>query len=322
MNNILLLDAYQRMLRIRLAEERLVAEYLKDNRRSFVHFYIGQEAIAAGVCMNLTNQDMVFSTHRSHGHYLAKGGNLKAMVAELYGKATGCAKGRGGSMHLIDKSVGFMGSISILSSVVPIAAGAAFALKERKKKAVSVVFVGDGAADEGAFYETINLAVLMEVPLIIVVENNLYAATSDFSARHPQEFSLKEVVEGLGGVYFRADGNDVYEVYEKTNRAKRITLDNPMEVSVIECRTYRHMAHSAPLMDDDLGYRKEDSLARRLEACPLKLAKAMAIAAGVSLETLALIENLINQEIDEAIKFANESPFPDPASLIEGVYHD
>ena len=324
MNNILLLDAYQRMLRIRLVEERLVEEYKKDNRRSFAHFCIGQEAIAAGVCMNLSKQDLIFSTHRSHGHYLAKGGNLKAMIAELYGKATGCAKGRGGSMHLIDKSVGFMGSISILASVVPIAAGAAFALKQKKKKAVSVVFVGDGAADEGAFYETVNLAALMEVPLIIVMENNLYAATSDFRARHPKNFSFMDTVLGLGaGFCFHADGNDVNDVYHKTEAAKMMALKEP-QVCVLECVTYRHMAHSAPIMDDDLGYRREDDTPEQRQAtCPIRALEYL-LARNKILDKAAQasFRAVVNKDIDRALEFANESPFPDPASLMEGVYHD
>lgn len=323
MNNILLLDAYQKMLRIRLTEERLVEEYKKDNRRSFVHFCVGQEAIAAGVCANLTKQDLAFSTHRSHGHYLAKGGNLKAMVAELYGKATGCAKGRGGSMHLIDKSVGFMGSISILASVVPIAAGAAFALKQKEKKAVSVVFVGDGAADEGAFYETVNLAALMEVPLIIVVEDNLYAATSDFRARHPKAFSLAQVILGLGaGSYFKVDGNDVIDVYHKAEAAKMMALKDS-QVSVLECVTYRHMAHSAPIMDDNLGYRREDDTPeRRMATCPIRAFEYILDRNKIlDKAAQASFRAVVNKDIDNAIRFANESPFPDPASLMEGVYY-
>ena len=317
MDKNLLLDAYRQMLKIRLVEERLVVEYLDKNIRSFVHFYIGQEAIAVGVCMNLTKQDYAFGTHRCHGHYLAKGGDLKAMVAELYGKATGCARGRGGSMHLIDKSVGYMGSISILASVAPIAAGAAFALKQAGNGNVAVVFVGDGAADEGGFYETINLAALMEVPLIIVVEDNLYAGMSDARSRHSEEFNLRQIVLGLGAAYYSADGNDIIEIYEKFEIAKQVAIANPM-VCVIECKTYRHLAHSAPLMDDKAGYRKVDDLKTRLAACPLKKFTDNYFIAP---DILDVIKMDIIREIEQAIRFAEESPMPDPKDLMKGVYY-
>lgn len=323
MNKDMLMIAYSQMLRLRLIEERLVVEYLDKNIRSFVHFYIGQEAIAVGVCMNLTKKDYVFGTHRCHGHYLAKGGDLKAMVAELYGKATGCSGGRGGSMHLIDKSVGYMGSISILASVAPIAAGSAFALKKARNGGVAVVFVGDGAADEGGFYETINLAALMKVPIIFVVENNVYAGMSDAAARHPKYFDMAKIVNGLGGRYFKVNGNDVIEVYDAMEFATIAARTGKKElqgtISVIECMTYRHMAHSAPLMDDDAGYRKVDDLKTRLAACPLKkFTDHYFIDPLIS----GVIKSEILQEIKEAIRFAEESPMPDPEEITKGVYHE
>ncbi|MBU0678990.1 MAG: thiamine pyrophosphate-dependent dehydrogenase E1 component subunit alpha [Verrucomicrobia bacterium] len=313
MNKEMLIEAYRQMLRIRLVEERLVIEYLEKNIRSFVHFYIGQEAIAVGVCMNLTKKDYAFGTHRCHGHYLAKGGDLKAMVAELYGKATGCSGGRGGSMHLIDKSVGYMGSISILASVAPIAVGSAFALKEVGNGNVAVVFVGDGAADEGGFYESINLAALMKVPVLFVVENNLYAGMSDEAARHPKKYDLEKIVIGLGAEYYYTNGNDINEVYDKVEEAKK---NLP---AVLECSTYRHMAHSAPLFDDKAGYRKVDDLKTRLAACPLKKFTDNYFIAP---DILDVIKMDIITEIEEAIRFAEESPMPDPETLTEGVYYE
>lgn len=310
------------MLRIRLIEERLVKEYLEAKRYSFVHFYIGQEAIAVGVCMNLSKSDYVFSTHRSHGHYLAKGGDLKRMVAELYGKATGCSKGRGGSMHLIDKSVGFMGSISILASVVPIATGAAFSLKKQGKDNVSVMFVGDGASDEGAFYESVNLAALMKVPVLFVIENNLYAAMSDRDARHSKHFQMFDIVRGLGGICYGVDGNDLRHVYICMEHALKYmkTTNKP---AVLECMTMRHMAHSAPIFDDKLGYRKVDGFETRLKNCPLKRIRAdiikMKIATSKELDAFKVP---IMKEIDEAVKFAEESSYPEPSRLMEGVYYE
>lgn len=327
MTNELILKGYYEMLRIRLIEERLVREYLKTNRRSFVHFCIGQEAVAVGVCMNLRKQDYIFGNHRSHGHYLAKGGDLKKMIAELYGKETGCAHGRGGSMHLIDREVNFMGSISILASVVPIAVGAGFSAKQKGEDRISVVFLGDGASDEGVFYESVNFASLFKIPMLFVIENNLYAAMSPREARHSEWYQINKITEGLGASYYDVDGNNFISVYETTEfvikKAKRLNI--PI---VLECRTYRHMAHSAPIMDDNLGYRKIDTKEIRERDCPIKKLKEYIINNKIEVPEyendiegyITFMETCIKAEIDEAIKFAEESPEPDPKDLMRGVY--
>lgn len=328
MNKKLLLEGYRKMLRIRLVEKRLVKLYLERNIRSFIHFYIGQEAVAVGVCMNLTRHDYAFGTHRCHGHYLAKGGDLKRMVAELFGKATGCSRGRGGSMHLVDRSVGYMGSVSILSSVVPIATGAAFSAKRAGKHGVSIAFLGDGAADEGSWYESINLAALMEVPVLFVVENNLYAGMSDRDARHPKEYDLSWIAQGLGACYYKVDGNDWADVYNTTKRS--ILKARAGRVVIMECMTYRHMAHSAPIFDDKLGYRKIDDMKTRLKACPLRKLKNEITknASSDMLRHMAYpvifieMEESINKEIDEAIRFAEASKYPLAAQLTDGVYYE
>lgn len=320
MNKNLLIKGYAQMLRIRLVEERLVQEYLAADRRSFVHFYIGQEAIAVGVCMNLTNKDYAFGTHRCHGHYLAKGGDLKRMVAELFGKSTGCSGGHGGSMHLIDTSVGYMGSISILASLTSIATGMAFAQKKYKWKSTTVAFLGDGASDEGGFYESINLAALMKAPILFVIENNLYAGMSDRKARHPDSYDMESIVRGLGGTYYRVDGNHLQAVYH----AAKFCIDDAFKMgrpNVLECMTYRHMAHSAPIMDDKLGYRKIDPLEVRLKNCPIKRIKESADF-DFNDEILESIERDIQIEIEEAIKFAYDSPYPEPEELTKGVYYE
>ena len=321
MNKAQLLEGYKAMLRIRLVEERLVSLYLQRNIRSFAHFYIGQEAIAVGVCMNLQLRDYAFGTHRCHGHYLAKGGSLKGMVAELFGKETGCAHGRGGSMHLIDKAVGYMGSVSILASVVPIAAGAAFSATNAGNGGVSVVFVGDGAADEGSFYETVNLAALMKLPIVFVLEDNLYAAMSDKEARHPKTFDMGTVVKGLGGILYWVDGNDVKHVYGAMKHGLK-AMERTKKPIVLMCATYRHMAHSAPIFDDKLGYRKEDDKKTRLAACPLLQAKNDLLIAGVQQGIFGVLETAIHKEIDEAIAFADQSPMPDYMQLTDGVYYE
>lgn len=331
MNNELILKAYYEMLRIRLVEERIVQEYLKTNRRSFVHFCIGQEAVAVGVCMNLRRQDYVFGNHRSHGHYLAKGGDLKKMIAELYGKETGCAHGRGGSMHLIDREVNFMGSISILASVVPIAVGAGFSAKQKGEDRISVVFLGDGASDEGVFYESVNFASLFKIPILFVIENNIYAAMSPRENRHSKWYDMEKIINGLGVNYYKINGNDLFDVYHTTRAAvycvRGKNLPEPVP-AVLEGHTFRHMAHSAPIMDDNLGYRKIDTKEVRERNCPIKKLKEYIIKTKIEVpeyendieDYLVYMEACINEEIDLAIKFAEESPEPDPKDLMRGVY--
>ena len=320
MNKKQLIEAYYKMLRIRMVEERLVREYLENNIRSFVHFYIGEEATAVGVCMNLTNQDYAFGTHRCHGHYLAKGGDLKRMIAELYGKSSGCCRGKGGSMHLVDKGVGYMGSISILASVAPIAVGAAFAQKYRGEDNITVVFVGDGAADEGGFYESVNLAALMKAPIVFVVENNLYAGMTPAEDRHPKEYNLKKIAEGLGVSYIKVDGNDLAEVYHAAAWARNNIDIRPC---ILECIAYRHMAHSAPVMDDKLGYRKLDPYETRVEACPIKnLKEELQEKEILTNDIVNGFHYKIEREINEAIRYAGESLYPKPGELTKGVYYE
>lgn len=322
MNKELLLNAYTQILRIRLTEERLVSDYKEKNIRSFVHFCVGQEAIAVGVCMNLSKDDYVFGNHRSHGHYLAKGGNLNKMIAELYGKSTGCSGGRGGSMHLIDKNAGFMGSISILGSVVPIAVGAAFSNKMLAYDKKCIVFLGDGASEEGVFYESVNFASLFKIPILFVIENNLYAVMSDSSVRRSELFDFSKVATGLGAHYYKSDGNNFYDVYNTTKEAIKET-QNTMRPGVIEFTTFRHMCHSGPVFDDDIGYRKKDDWNTRIKYCPLNILTEMIIARGVaSLDTLNNIEEKVKLEIDDAFHFAKVSPFPKAEDLMKGVYNE
>lgn len=320
MESELFKSAYKQMLYLRLSEERLVKEYLEKGKRSFLHSYIGQEAVAIGVSMNLSREDYMFGNHRSHGHYLAKGGDLKKMIAELYGKAAGCARGRGGSMHVIDKSVGFMGSICILGSVISIATGAAFSIKLQEKKNICVVFLGDGATEEGSFYESVNFAALFKLPIVFVVENNLYAVMSDASARRSKDYNLQDVATGLGASYYKSDGNNVIDVYDTAKKAiaEMVEAKKP---AVIEYIVFRHMAHSGPILDDKMGYRKKDDQETRLRECSIKRLKGMILErklAGV--EELDEMELSLKKEIDEAVLFAEQSPYPEEEEIMEGLY--
>ena len=188
-------DLQHAMFRIRLVEEAIANRYGEEKMRCPVHLAIGQEAIAVGVCKNLTNEDLVLSTHRAHAHFLAKGGSLRSMIAEIYGKVTGCSKGMGGSMHLIDKSVGFMGSTAIVGNTIPVAVGLALAFKIKRSPSISCAFFGDGAVEEGAFYESVNFAVLHKLPMLFICENNLYSVYSGLDVRQPNSRKLYRMVK-------------------------------------------------------------------------------------------------------------------------------
>lgn len=315
-----LIKAYGRMLLVRIAEEELVQLYLDQKIFSMVHFYIGQEAVAVGVCSQLNKEDKILSTHRSHGHYLAKGGDLRRMICELLGRANGLARGKGGSMHMIDKSANFVGSISILGSAVPISAGVAFEKKYNKKKGVVVGFMGDGASEEGVVYETYNIAALYKLPILFVIENNSWSVNSHISNRRGERYDIKTIVKGFGIPYLRANGNDYLDVSHKVaSLFKNIRAGKGP--AVLECMTLRHMAHSTPLMDDKNGLRKKDTLVHRLRYDSVKLMKKQLIAKKVPEAKLQKIENDIRKEVKEAITFAQSSPYPTKKEVYTDVFY-
>jgi TPP-dependent pyruvate/acetoin dehydrogenase alpha subunit len=312
------LDIYSQMFLIRSAEQAMVEFYRENKIFSFVHFYIGQEAIAVGVSANLRLQDRVFGNHRSHGHYLAKGGNLAAMFAEMLGKETGCCKGKGGSMHLLDRSVNFMGSTPILSSAVPIATGSALEQKMRASEEISVVYLGDGAAEEGVFTESLNLAGLMGLPVLFVIEDNLYSVNSDKAARRSEGHNFHQIANGFGVRHEIADGNNVQSVFNVAHELINYVRDKKAP-AILECLTFRHMAHSAPIFDDQIGYRKLDPIDERDKVDSLKRLK-MELIERIDLSEIDRVESDILCEIKKALDYAVNSPEPDPKHLLEGVF--
>jgi acetoin:2,6-dichlorophenolindophenol oxidoreductase subunit alpha len=311
-------DAYKRMVLLRVAEEELAKLFLRDKIMSFVHFYVGQEAVAVGVSNALRSADRALGNHRSHGHYLAKGGNLRSMICEILGKAEGFAGGKGGSMHMIARSEGFTGSTPILGSTTSIAAGSAFAQKQQANQDVTVAYIGDGASEEGGFYETLNLAALFKLPLLIVVENNLYAVNSKLLDRRSADYCAEGIVRGFGVAYAKADGNDYDDVYSKaTELLAGVRQGKP---AVLECVAYRHMAHSAPLFDDAQGYREEDVLERRLEQDCLKKIKERLLTEDISEESLSLIVNETREYVNAEIEYAVSAPYPSPKELHRDLY--
>jgi len=307
------------MLLIRHLEQQLVDYYLKNKIMSFVHFYVGQEAVAAGICDNLRPDDKVFGNHRSHGHYLAKGGDPLALVSELLGKANGCCHGKGGSMHMIDKSVRFMGSTPILGSVAPIATGSAFASKLLGKDDVTVGFFGDGASEEGIVSESINFAALNKLPLLLVIENNLYSVISKLGDRRSPKHSTKKIVTGLGATYLQADGNNYADVHHHANKA--VSLARQGSPVVLECIVYRHMAHSAPIFDDKACYREVDTFEERVKQCPIsRLRETIEEKAIMTTAELDALESATIERCKQTIIDASVSPFPQTSELLTDVY--
>lgn len=309
--------AYTHMLKLRVAQEELVAHYLDKKVFSMVHFYVGQEAVATGICDALNKDDQVMSTHRPHGHYLARGGEFKKLAAELFGRGAGTAHGKGGSMHQVARDVGFAGSSPLLGSAVPLAAGLAFAQKYQNKPGIAAVFYGDGASEEGVVYETYNLAALYNLPMLFVLENNSWSINSPLHNRRSAGYNSQKVVEGLGLRYAEANGNDYEDVHTKAS-ALVADIRAGKGPAVLECKVYRHMAHSTPLMDEK--NRLDDTLERRLETDPLRTLKAKLVAAGVSEDELAKEEAELRAAMRADIAWANEQPYPPKEDLNTQVY--
>ena len=212
------IELFYSMIRMRMIEEKIAEKYSEQEMRCPIHLSIGQEAIASGICMNLQKKDQVLSAHRSHFHYLAKGGNLKKMISEIYGKETGCAGGKGGSMHLIDIQAGLIAAVPIVGSTIPIGVGLAWANKLDNLKKIVVIFFGEGSTEEGVFYESISFAALHNLPVLFVCENNFYSVYSSLNKRQPKKRKLFKVAESLGVKGIGLDGNNVEEIYLKAKK--------------------------------------------------------------------------------------------------------
>ncbi len=317
----ILLRLYKSMLLIRRAEEKIAELYPEQGMRCPTHLCIGQEAVSAGVCLNLTKDDCVFSNHRAHGHYIAKGGSLKSMIAELYGKATGCSKGRGGSMHLVDLPVNFVAATPLVAGTIPVAVGTAFALKVQNRPNISAVFFGDSAVEEGTFHEAANFASLHKLPVLFVCENNLYACQTHIRDRQPDR-KLGRLVEGHAIQTYSTDGNDAIAVYETSKKAIA-SIKSGNGPAFIEFLTYRWLEHCGPNEDKDLGYRSEKEITEWVAKCPIKrLKKDLLEKKAAREEELEKIDSEVMREVDEAVAFAEESPFPEKHTLHHYLYSD
>lgn len=315
-------ELYLSMLRIRMVEEKIAELYSEQEMRCPVHLSIGQEAVAVGVCDHLDTEDIVMSAHRAHAHYLAKGGDLKSMIAELYGKASGCAMGKGGSMHLVDLESGFFAAVPIVGSTIPIAVGVAWAFKLKESKNIVTVFLGDGATEEGVFFESLDFASLKNVPILFVCENNFYSVYSQLKVRQAPDRKLSALAESHGIRSFTGDGNNIDQVSMLSKEAIDY-IKSQNSPAFIELDTFRWLEHCGPNSDDHLGYRKKGELDLWLKKDPIQAYKLKLIKSQeLSEEELAKNINSISKEIDNAFKFAKESPFPDQNILNDHIYKD
>lgn len=309
------------MLKIRRFEEKIIELYPEQEIKTPVHLCIGQEAIAAGVCENLNKDDYIFSTHRNHGHYIAKGIDLKLLLAELYGKATGYSKGKGGSMHPVAPECGILGTSAIVGAGIALATGTALSSKLKKDRRVSVAFFGDGGVDEGTFHESLNFASLKKLPVIFICENNFYATNSPLLARQPQD-NISKRAESYDIPGFAIDGNDILGIYRLSKEA----IDKARQgqgPTLIECRTYRWRAHVGPECDYEKGCRSKRELEDWMKKCPIEAYRDFLIKNKViTAAELEIATKEIDNSIDSALKFAKESPLPETNEVLQDVYFE
>ncbi len=314
-----LLNLYRMMLLIRRCEEALARAHQGGLIPGPCHTYVGQEAVATGVCAHLRPDDAVFSTHRGHGHALAKGVTPRELAAELFGKATGCSQGRGGSMHLFKPEVGMMGTSGIVGPCILQATGAGYSFKLLNADQVGVAFFGDGAVNNGAFHEGLNMAAIWELPVLFVCENNMYATEVPFAyATKNQDVAARARTYGMAAV--GVDGNDVLAVYQAAEEAvARARAGNGP--TLIECKTYRTRAHAEGMRD--AGYRTVEEIEAWKQRDPITCFKDKLINAGIAAEDdFAPIDVEIRSIVEDAIEFAKNSPYPDPATVMEHIYSD
>jgi len=314
-----LIELYTVMLRIRAFEERIVDLYARGLVPGLAHLYIGEEAVAAGVCTQLRENDYITSTHRGHGHVIAKGAEIRFMMAELYGKKTGYCKGKGGSMHIADMALGILGANGIAGGGLPIAVGAALSAKWRGTDQVAVCFFGDGSSNNGTFHESMNLASVHKAPVVFVCENNLYGiSVGQHKHQAIKDISIRAKSYNLPGI--TVDGNDVIEVYGAAAKAiKRARAgDGP---TLIECKTYRIRGHHEGDPNQGSRYRDKKDIEAWKKKDPIKRLSDKLISDKILIKKkIAELEKSTNAEIDEAVTYANESPFPALEEMYEDVY--
>ena len=314
-----LINLYKKSLLIRTVEETIAEKYSEQEMRCPIHLSIGQEASATGVCLSLTNKDIMFSSHRSHAHYIAKNCNLKEMICELYGKANGCIGGRGGSMHLQDKKKNFFASIPIVSSALGPAVGVALNLKRKKSKNICVVYIGDGSIEEGIFHEAMNFISLNKLPLLIVCENNLYSVYTNIKERQIDD-NFVRFAKAFKINSLRIDGNDAYKIFKISKKIINNMRNNRLPF-FLQLDTYRWREHCGPNYDNNIGYRSENEFKKWKKKCPIKKLENLLIKKKIyNSKDLLKIKSLLKIYVEKIFLFAKKSPLPNPNTITNFIY--
>lgn len=315
-----LLHMYRKMLEARYFEEKVIEMYAQGLMPGLAHLYVGEEAVAVGVCSALEPTDLITSTHRGHGHCIAKGGDLNCMMAEIFGKSTGYCRGKGGSMHISDIGLGIVGANGVVGGGIPIATGAALSAQYRRSGQVVACFFGDGASNQGSFHESLNLAALWKLPVVYVCENNGYGISVS-QARHQaiKDVAIRAQAYGMPGV--TVDGNDVEAVYwaakEAVDRARR--GEGP---SLVECKTYRWRGHHEGDPNRGSRYRSKEEMEAWEKRCPIGRLEARLLEMGVEASHLDAIKADVKAAVEDSVAFANSSPLPELEEAWTGVYAD
>ena len=306
---------YYTMKKIRLVEERIALEYPKQEIRCPTHLSIGQEGVPAALSTLLDKKDLAVSTHRGHAHYLAKGGNLNKMIAEIYGKRTGCSGGKGGSMHLIDVDNGFMGTSAIVGNSIPIGVGLGLSIQLEKKENIVCIFIGDGAIEEGVFYESLNFAVLKELPVLFICENNLYSVYSPLSVRQPKNRTIHSLAKAIGANTAHCDGNNVLETRSKLEQIIFELKSKKSNCWFVECDTYRWREHCGYQYDNNIGYRSEEEFNYWKSKDPIEI-----FLNSFSNYEFSELDIKISKEINTAFDRAKSDPFPAIEEAFKPLY--
>ena len=316
--NRILKEIYKNIYLIRSVEEKIALKYKEQKMRCPVHLSIGQELIPSILATFLKKSDPCVSTHRGHAHYISKGGDLKRMIAEIYGKETGCSKGKGGSMHLVDKSAGFFGTSAIVGNSIPIGVGLSYILKLKKKKNFSVVYLGDGAVEEGVFFESLNLAATKKLPVLFVCENNLYSVYSPLNVRQPKNRKIYKMVKTIGVKSLQCDGNNIDKIFKSFNFATKL-IRSKHQPFFLEFNTYRWREHCGPEYDNNLGYRSKYEFESWKKKDSLNNLKKY-LMNNLGEKLINSMNKSIIKKIDNAFIFAEKSKFPKQDTILKDIY--
>lgn len=317
-----LIGLYRDMLRIRRIEEFIESHYHEDQMKTPIHLVIGMEASSVGSCAALEKKDSLYCGHRTHGQYLAKGGDLKRMMAEFFCRLTGCAGSRGGSMHLLDKSVGMEGSSAIVGGAVPIAVGAALAIQMKKENRVVSLYFGDAATEEGVIWESLNFAALKKLPIIFVCENNFFSVCSPLENRQPPGVEIYKKAESFGVKSLLVDGTNVLDVFEASRTAREMALSGQGPF-FIEAKSYRWRGHGGAGDDTNTGYRDPEEVSSWQKLCPVASFGSILSSMNIlNTENILRMEEEIRTEFEEAFQYGLTSPDPVESDLYRHVYSD